>query len=209
MILYISTAMIRNLILDFGNVFVDLDQEATVRTIMDYGVKEIPAALYDLALDYEKGQLSTTDFVRQARTYLPGLRAEELIHAWNAILLDMPEHRLEFLRSLSAGNTYNLILLSNSNALHLEHLTRRWGLHKMEHFLACFDRVYFSHEMGMRKPDAEIFLTVLEREGLQPEQTFFVDDTAENIYAAAELGLLTWHLKAGQEDITELQAHLP
>lgn len=201
--------MIHNLIFDFGNVFVDLDEEATVRSIMAYGVKEIPLVLYDIAMNYEKGLLTTADFVRKARKYLPELKAEELVDAWNAILLDIPAHRLEFLHSLSANHSYNLILLSNSNALHIEHLTNRWGTEQMEYFLSHFNGVYFSHEMGMRKPDAEIFLKVLEQEGLEPEQTFFVDDTAENVRTAAELGLRTWHLKVGREDITELQAHLP
>lgn len=201
--------MIHNLIFDFGNVFVDLDLEATVRTIMGYGVKEIPVELYDIALNYEKGGITTDGFVREATKFLPELKKEELIQAWNAILLDMPAHRMEFLHALSASNSYKLILLSNSNAMHIEHLTEQWGGHRMEQFLSCFNSVYFSHEMGMRKPDAEIFLAVLDQEGLVPEQTFFVDDTAENVRTAAELGLKTWHLKAGQEDITEIQTHLP
>ena len=201
--------MIRNLIFDFGNVFVDLDQEATVRTLMDYGVQEIPASLYEAALTYEKGGISTAAFVETAQKLLPGLSEEELVTAWNAILLDIPEHRLEFLRALSAATSHKLILLSNSNTLHIEFLTKRWGKERMEQFLANFDSVYFSHEMGMRKPDLEIFEFILSKEHLDPEETFFVDDTKENTDSAARLGLHTWHLKAGQEDIIELHSHLP
>jgi len=201
--------MIRNLIFDFGNVFVDLDKEATVRTLMGYGVEEIPSSLYEMALSYEKGQISTQEFVRAAKELLPGLTEAELIQAWNAILLDIPVHRMVFLNGLAQAKSYKLLLLSNSNTLHIEHLKQRWGQEHMDHFLSLFNGVYFSHEMGMRKPDPEIFQRVLELEQLKPEETFFVDDTEENTDAAARLGLHTWYLKAGSEDISELQAHLP
>ena len=201
--------MIRNLIFDFGNVFVDLDTEATVRTLMEYGVQEIPIPLYESALSFEKGQISTKDFVKAAMDLLPGLSADQLITAWNAILLDIPMHRLEFLDALVQSDAYNLFLLSNSNTLHIEHLTQRWGHKEMRRFLAFFDSVYFSHKMGMRKPDLEIFHHVLESEQLNPSETLFIDDTEENTLAAAQIGLHTWHLKAGSEDISELQARLP
>jgi len=201
--------MIRNLIFDFGNVFIDLDQEATVRTLMGYGVREIPDSLYEAALTYEKGLISTPAFVQTARELLPSLSEEELIRAWNAILLDLPEHRMAFLSSLSTSKAYKLFLLSNSNELHIEHLTKQWGSKQMKHFLSFFDGVYFSHEMGLRKPDPEIFLSLLNSEHLKPEESFFVDDTKENTDSATQLGLHTWHLKVGDEDISELQSHLP
>ena len=201
--------MIRNLIFDFGNIFVDLDTEATVRTLLDYGVQEIPSSLYEAALNYEKGQLSTNSFVQTAMELLPGLSEVQLIDAWNAILLDIPPHRLKFLKELVDSNSYGIFLLSNSNTLHIEHLTQRWGKDKMQHFLSHFNSVYFSHEIGMRKPDEEIFHHVIEAEGIRPGETLFIDDMKENTDAAAQLGIHTWHLKAGSEDISELQAHLP
>ena len=200
--------MIRNLIFDFGNVFVDLDLQATVSSLMEYGVQEIPASLYEAAYAYEKGQLSTPDFVKTARALLPDLTENQLVTAWNAILLDIPAHRLEFLKELSDANSYKMLLLSNSNNLHLEHLTHRWGQEYMEGFLAHFEGVYFSHEMGLRKPDLEIFQYVLESEQIRPEETLFVDDTKENTDAASSMGLHTWHLQAGHDDISELLAHL-
>lgn len=201
--------MIRNLIFDFGNVFVDLDQEATVRTLMEFGVQEIPASLYEAALTYEKGGISTEAFVQIAMQVLPGLSKEQLIRAWNAILLNIPAHRWTFLQELAESQTYRLLLLSNSNTLHLEHLAQRWGQKEMERFLGYFEGVYFSHEVGMRKPDAEIYKHILEIEQIKPEETFFVDDTEENTDAAAKLGLHVWHLKAGHQDISELEEHLP
>lgn len=201
--------MIRNLIFDFGNVFVDLDLEATARTLFEYGVQEIPASLLHAAQVYEKGELSTRNFVETAKGLLPGLTEEQLISAWNAILLDIPVHRMEFLSELVEANSYKVLLLSNSNSLHLEHLTQRWGHEKMQGFLSHFDGVYFSHQMGMRKPDPEIYLHILKAEQLRAEECFFIDDSEENTEAAARLGLHTWHLKAGREDIIDLNAHLP
>ena len=75
-------------------------------------------------------------------------------------------------------------------------------------FQNCFEIFYLSYEMGMRKPDAEIFEFILDENKLEPSETLFVDDTKENIDTAAFLGIRTWHLQVGKEDIIELNNHL-
>jgi len=62
--------------------------------------------------------------------------------------------------------------------------------------------------MKMRKPDTEIFEFVLKENNLIAEETLFVDDTKENTDAAAELGIQTWNLKVGKEDIIALKTKL-
>ena len=115
---------------------------------------------------------------------------------------------MEFLEELAGAKKHRLFLLSNSNALHIQNLTERWGKPFMDRFFNCFNNIYFSHHMGMRKPEPVIFQTLIERENLIPEETIFIDDLLENTQAAADLGLKTWHLQVGSEDIIEIQSRL-
>lgn len=58
--------------------------------------------------------------------------------------------------------------------------------------------------MGMRKPDAEIYTTLIRQHELLPKHTLFVDDKKDNTDAAKALGLNVWNLQVGQEDVIEL-----
>src|SRR5690606_36806510 len=99
-------------------------------------------------------------------------------------------------------------LLSKTNELHMRHVSEQMGPERFQRFKNAFDVFYLSHEMGMRKPDREIFEFVLERNQLKAEETFFVDDLAENTDAAAGLEIHVWNLLLGTEDITLLNCHL-
>jgi putative hydrolase of the HAD superfamily len=61
-----------------------------------------------------------------------------------------------------------------------------------------FEKVYFSSDIGMRKPDAEIFEFVLKEQGLDPARTLFIDDTEQHILGAQKLGIQTYHLGKGE-----------
>ena len=67
-----------------------------------------------------------------------------------------------------------------------------------------FEKVYYSFEMGMRKPDTEIFNHLLKKHDLSPKRTLFIDDKKENTDAAASLGIQVWNLQVGQEDVVDL-----
>jgi len=82
------------------------------------------------------------------------------------------------------------------------------GKERDNRFKNVFDVFYLSYEIGMRKPDEEIFQFVLDENGLIAEETFFVDDVQENTVAAAGLGIKVWNLRVGQEDITQLKSRL-
>ncbi|MEC8831420.1 MAG: HAD-IA family hydrolase, partial [Bacteroidota bacterium] len=75
-------------------------------------------------------------------------------------------------------------------------------------FKNAFDVFYLSYEMGMRKPDTEIFDFVLQENQLTAEETFFVDDVKENTDAAATLGIKVWNLRVGKEEVTQLKSKL-
>lgn len=200
--------MIKNIIFDFGDVFITLNKSATMHALSKAGYKEIPEGLLPLATSYEKGLIDTTSFLEGVSSVLPRSNKEDIIEAWNAIILDFPEKRLQFLYELANDRKYRLFLLSNTNELHIEKVISVMGLQKYKDFKACFEGFYLSHCIGMRKPDHEIFNMFVTEHGLDTKETLFVDDTLEHILSAKSLGFRTWHLKVGEEDVTELYSHI-
>ncbi|NND15043.1 MAG: HAD family phosphatase [Eudoraea sp.] len=200
--------MIDSIIFDFGDVFINLDKPATMRELQKLGVREIPAVLYEHHLRYEQGLISTSAFVATAMDILPGLEANALISAWNAILLDLPTERIDFLKTLRGNENYRCFLLSNTNELHIQYCFQNLGSDLMTEFFGLFDKVYLSHEINMRKPEPEIFQKVISENQLNPKNTLFIDDSLEHIEGAKSVGLQTWHLQVGTQDITELKSRL-
>ena len=194
--------MIDTIIFDFGDIFINLDKEATPLALKKLGLKEWNSNLDALNLDFEKGKISETEFILGFQNYIPNASIHQIREAWNAILIDFPLYRLEFLQMLS--QKYRLFLLSNTDSIHIEQFQHKAGISFYRDFYQCFEKVYFSYELGMRKPDAAIFEFVIKEHNLSPKNTLFVDDNLENIKSAQKLGLQTWHLQKGEEDVIDL-----
>ena len=160
--------------------------------------------MLETAMQYEKGLISTDDFVKTFTAKYPSISAAEFKNAWNSIILEFPEYRLEFVENLSIHKNYKLILLSNTNALHIEQVIENMTLHRYERFKKCFDKFYLSHEIQLRKPDPSIYEFVLKENKLQASKCFFVDDIKENTQAAAQLGIYTWNNNPAKEDIINI-----
>jgi putative hydrolase of the HAD superfamily len=149
--------------------------------------------------DYETGRISSTEFIEAIREIVQkGTSDDQIIDAWNSILLDLPEQRLFTLEK--AAENHRIFLLSNTNDLHIESFNRylldEFQLPSLEPF---FEQLYLSYEVGLRKPDPRIFEYVLQDAGLDPQNTLFIDDSVQHIQSAKELGILTHHLV--KEDI--------
>lgn len=194
--------MIDTIIFDFGDIFINLDKQATIDGLQRLGLTSWNEDLDQLNISFEKGQISKENFLLGIQKHIPNASIEEILAAWNAVLLDFPLHRLEFLQLLS--HKYRLFLLSNTDSIHINHFEQREGASFYGAFYQCFEKVYFSYEMGMRKPDAEIYTTLIRQHELLPKHTLFVDDKKDNTDAAAALGIHVWNLKVGQEDVIEL-----
>lgn len=199
--------MIKNIILDFGDIFINLDKPATALAMSKYGFKNITPELDAIFKTYEKGLITSQEFLENTQLLFPSASIDDLRNAWNAILLDFPEHRLNFIENLSKENTHRLFLLSNTNDIHINFIKKQMGS-RFERFQNSFEVFYLSYEMKMRKPDKEIFEFVLEENHLIPKESLFVDDTKENTEIAANLGIKTWNLQVGKEDITQLKNYL-
>ncbi|WGK94648.1 MULTISPECIES: HAD family hydrolase [Flavobacterium] len=194
--------MIDTIIFDFGDIFINLDKQATVDGLKKLGLSSWNEDLDRLNISFEKGQISRDNFLLGIQKHIPNATIEDILAAWNAVLLDFPLHRLEFLQLLS--QKYRLFLLSNTDAIHIDYFEQREGASFYGDFYQCFEKVYFSYEMGMRKPDAEIYHALIRQHELSPKRTLFVDDKKDNTDAAKALGLHVWNLQVGQEDVIDL-----
>ncbi|CAM1343278.1 HAD family hydrolase [Tenacibaculum amylolyticum] len=195
--------MIKNIIFDFGDVFINLDKQATYRELYKLGVQDISEEMMQVYYNYEMGLLTTDEFVEFFHNTFQ-LKKEDLIAAWNAILLDFPLHRLAFLKELAKNKSYRLFLLSNTNDLHISWIQNDWGTALYNEFKSCFEQFYLSHEIKMRKPNTNIFEFVLKENDLIASETIFIDDTRENTEAAQKLGIHVWNNNPETEDVVEL-----
>lgn len=194
--------MINAIIFDFGDVFINLDKKATADGFKKIGISEWNDELNQLNILFEKGKISKENFLSGIQKYAPKSTIEEILEAWNAILLDFPLYRLEFLQMLS--QKYRLFLLSNTDSIHIDTFEQKNGVSFYSDFYQCFEKVYFSFEIGMRKPEVEIFNHVLNKHDLQAKRTLFIDDKKENTDAALALGMNIWNLQVGEEDVVDL-----
>jgi putative hydrolase of the HAD superfamily len=200
--------MIKNIIFDFGDIFINLDKEIIFREMQRYGNPILTPELITLSDAFEVGKISTETFIDGLQSYFPEASSQQIIDVWNGMLLDFPDYRLEFIEKLATESEYRLFLLSNTNALHILEVAIIMGDSKFQRFKNSFEQFYLSHEIHMRKPNADIFEFVLEKNALDPTETFFVDDTFENTQSASKLGIKTWNLIVGQEDIIQLKSKL-
>ena len=194
--------MIDTIIFDFGDVFINLDKEGSINALKKLGLTQWNDDLNQLNLQFEKGQIDEENFLLGIQKHVPNASTDQISAAWNAVLLDFPLRRLEFLQKLSTK--YRLFLLSNTDAIHIATFEKECGVSFYSDFYQCFEKVYFSFEIGMRKPDAEIFNYILNNHNLITNHTLFVDDKKENTDAALSLGFQVWNLQVGQEDVVDL-----
>ncbi|MBC2840781.1 HAD family phosphatase [Robiginitalea sp. SC105] len=196
--------MVKNLIFDFGDVVIDLNWKAIYGAISAYGISPEHPALRAASREYETGQIDTDTFLLRLSQLFGNTDRETITRHWNSLIGPLPEGRLEFLEQLRDSNRYRMFLLSNTNALHMEFVARELGPAGYNRLKACFEGFYLSYELGLRKPDPEIFEYVLRENRLQPTETLFIDDTLEHTLGAASTGIATWHLQPGKEDVREL-----
>ncbi|UII20466.1 HAD family hydrolase [Fulvivirga ligni] len=188
---------IKNIIFDLGGVIINLRPDYTVvefaklagiseDEILDKYLNDEPFKLY------EKGLTTDEEFHAYLKEITGHDDVKNLEKAWNAMLLDIPQERLELLKRLRKD--YRLFLLSNTNEIHLRCFTEIASSQNKCSIEDYFDHAYYSHHMNKRKPDAEIYEQVLEEQGLVAEETLFIDDNADNIAGAGNLGIQTLHV---------------
>jgi putative hydrolase of the HAD superfamily len=193
---------IRNIIFDLGGVFLNIDYQLTEQAFIDLGITDFGARFNQqfsnpLFEALETGDIKPGDFYAAFRAETQTMLTDDQIRdAWNALLLDFPPERLDWLAEI--GQRYPVYLFSNTNQIHYDAFMAAFGnLYPGRDFNAYFRKAYYSHELGLRKPYVGSYQRILAEQGLEPGETLFIDDTAKNILGAAEAGLQTLHLVPG------------
>ncbi|WP_034057842.1 HAD family hydrolase [Lacinutrix jangbogonensis] len=194
---------IKTIIFDFGDVFINLDKEGAMANALElFEMEALSEELIAINALYEQGLLSTEEFVEFYQENFPKLSKKQIIEAWNYIICDFPPKRLAFIEQLAKEKKYNLILLSNTNELHIESIKKHIPFY--DDFKAAFNTFYLSHEIMLRKPNADIFEFVLKENNLNAKDCLFIDDTLENTETAKKLGFNVWNNNPKTEDIIDL-----
>lgn len=187
---------IQNIIFDLGGLFIDVYMHrfpsrlaATLQRPVEEPLQELQATgLFDR---YETGGISTQAFLTEMqRALAPEVGLQTYTDCWNAILGQVKLEQLQAIQALRAHK--QVVLLSNTNQLHVDALeadfARRHPGLRLHDF---FQSVYFSQEIGLRKPNAEVFAFVLQQQGFAPTETLFIDDSPEHLAGAQALGIHT------------------
>ena len=189
---------IRYIVFDLGGVLLNIDQQRTYDKMSEmlgrvFSPEDMTPEMRKLLLDFETGSIGTEVFIwniqRMSLGEVPS--GNQVAEAWNAMLLGWNEETFQVLDELK--RQFKIYLLSNTNELHLQwirnSLKNQYDIHDWD--TRFFDRTFYSHRVGMRKPDKEIYDHVVESTGIHPENTVFFDDTPANIDAARAAGWQT------------------
>lgn len=193
---------IKNIIFDLGDVIINIDVPRAAQSFAELGqlpLEDVQRLIQhnEVFKKFETGQLSAPDFRNYIRELLvhPEWTDDQIDEAWNSLLLDIPPQRVETIVAL-AQKGYRLFLLSNTSTIHVEEvnriLQRTTGIPKLD---VLFEKLFLSYEMGVMKPHHDIYHGVLNDAGILPHESLFLDDNADNIRAAGEVGIQTIHVQ--------------
>lgn len=192
---------IKNIIFDLGGIFMNINYALTEKAFIQLGATNF-ADLYtqhhanDLFESLETGKITPDHFCEALRKATnTTLSNNEIYTAWNAMLLDFPLERLQWLQEIK--QRYNIYLYSNTNQIHYDAFIQiANNTIGSNTFNSYFIKAYYSHEFGWRKPYAASYTAILQEQNLIAAETLFIDDTLKNITGAQEAGLQTIHLVA-------------
>ncbi len=202
----ISLSGIDNIIFDLGGVILNIDYNLSAEAFKRLGAENFDelysqARQSDLFDRLETGMISPMAFRDEVRQiFSSNWTDDEIDEAWNAMLLDLPSARINFLQELS--KKYRIFLLSNTNEIHYlaysKMVNDQYGLGDLG---SLFQKAYFSHQINKRKPYPETFEFVLEDAGIKADNSLFIDDSIQHLEGAKKVGLSVYHHTEG--DITE------
>jgi HAD superfamily hydrolase (TIGR01509 family) len=190
------------LILDFGNVLLDLNIEDNIRqmeTLLGRSYDVYNHEMPEIFQLFEKGLCTEQEFYETLKelSFTQNFTFTALERAWNSLLGDVPDYKMMLLEQLK--QKYRLVLLSNTNEIHLKGVRQSMGSEKMDYFESLFDKIYYSCRMGMRKPDAAIFQFILKDLKVQPNDLLFIDDGKMHIHGALQEGIPAILYTTGQD----------
>ena len=196
---------IKTIIFDLGAVLLNINYQLTITEFAKLGVKnadsfyskEVQTNLFN---DIESGEISADSFLKLLQKETNNASKNEVRNAWNAMLIDLPKERIELLKQLKQD--FPIYLLSNTNSIHISEFRKKIGETKYQEFYNLFDKVYYSHEIGFRKPNKDAFQLILDENNIKANEVLFIDDSPQHIEGANKLGIQTHHLSDTEEVAT-------
>jgi glucose-1-phosphatase len=192
---------VKNIIFDLGGVIMDIDVKQTLHAFSGLGIKNIheyfghgfAASFFS---DHEAGRIPDEVFLGEIKKLLSGEVSDKaVIDAWNALLLEFPPERIALLEELKTR--YRIFLFSNTNAIHQQKFSEIYRQSFPGSLEDHFEKAYYSHELGHRKPDTAGFEHIIRENRLDPKLTLFVDDALMNVEGAIKAGLKGLYLPPG------------
>lgn len=184
----------KNIVFDLGAVIINIDFQKTFEAFANLANTDVIEVLgkfetQNILHRYETGEVDDKGFRNLIRQELGShLSDEQIDKAWNALLLDIPKERIDLILRLK--NKYRIFILSNTNAIHIREvnniLHNTTGIENLDNI---FEKVYYSHEVALRKPDSAIYEYVLKDKNLKASETIFLDDNLDNIKASERAGI--------------------
>ncbi len=195
------TTGIKNILFDLGGVLVDLNKQACVDAFKAIGYPQAESMLSNyvqsgIFLELEEGHITPEAFYKAIMAEAP-VTKEQIDDAFFKFLEGIPQYKMEMLVELK--KKYNILMLSNTNHIMFSWLREAYfGVdgHTIDDY---FDELFLSYEMGVAKPNPEIFKILIEKHGIVPSETLFLDDGIKNIEAAAELGFKTYFVEPHED----------
>lgn len=187
---------ILNIFIDFGGVLYNIDIQRTIDAFAGYSElttdKIINMVGNPIFSEYERGEISTDQFRSRAKEIFQlNCSDDQFDEAWNATLVSKIETAESDIEEFKRFG--RVFLLSNTNELHLNQFRP-----ECQRLFSLFDALFFSHELGLSKPDPRIFKLVMDRTGSPSEYCVFIDDIKENVATASKCGMFSLQLDSGR-----------
>ena len=187
---------IKNIIFDFGGVLYEINHKNAIAQFFKsndirINIDEHISSFKELVEQYESGKLNTQDFIDEIiKRYHIEFNQDKFKNIWNSILIKMFPDIIETVKKFKY--IANICLLSNTNELHYNKFK-----YECDELFRLFEKSFFSYQIGMVKPNPEIYYFVLQQMNYKADETLFIDDLEVNIETANKIGLQTYQINEG------------
>ena len=190
--------MIKTIFFDIGGVLIDIHPERTYQYLSDSADVETNMVKESFPWDdhdqYERGIMNNEDWFiayKEALTQPCCLKRSDFWNAWK-LLLGEEKNTVNILEALN--KQYSIWLLSNTNPKHIQD-----EIEKRYLFPSLVNGAVYSFDVGVRKPEKEIYEIAMQRANTKPQECLFIDDLLENIQAAKQIGIEGIHFRSSEQ----------
>lgn len=201
--------MLKNLIFDWGGVLSVSQHKEAVKRFSDLGLPNAEKYFEEgknwggIFGEVESGTISVPDFLKEVSLMCgKSISFEDIAYAWWGFFDHLTPGILQQLEEWKETG-YKLYILTNNNPFMMSYINGDQFAPEGRPFRSYFDKIYVSCEIGMAKPDKEIYEYVLKDGGMKAEETIFADDRQQNLEGAKAAGMQTYFVENAEEWIKD------